>query len=201
MIHIYLEHYAPCALNEKYTIEHLLGLKLLSEGLETLYGIRLSSEELPEHMTQNEFGKPYLKTYPQIIYNISHCDGLAACCFSDHQIGIDMERINKFNESIIRRLLTEEEKLFLAQYKDCPEKYNEFFYRFWTLKESRIKQAGMGFSMPLQSFSFTFDMNTYPLTIACSDKNLYFHQEFIENDCLLALCSDAPISDIQYHWK
>lgn len=201
MTHIYIKHYAPCALNEKYKTEHQLGLSLLSHGLQELYQIDIPLEELHNHLDQNVYGKPFLKKHPEIIFNISHCDGLAACVFSDRPIGIDMERIGTFNTSIIRKLLTENEKTFLSQYKETPDKYQEFFYRFWTLKESRIKQAGMGFSMPLQSFSFTFDTDKNPMKINCSEKNLYFHQEFIEPDCLLAVCSNKPISDIRYHWK
>lgn len=199
MIHIYTGHYDACPLNEKYKIEHELGLTLLSRGLSDLYGINIPTAQLPEHTAANDYGKPFLKSHPEIIFNISHCDGLAACGFSNSPIGIDLERVGPFNPSIMRKLLTDDEKTFLNQFKDTQDKYQEYFYRFWTLKESRIKQAGMGFSMPLQSFAFKFDLENQPLKISCSEENLWFYQEFIEKDCLLAICSGQEIVDVHFH--
>ena len=196
MNHIYLSHYANCPTKEKYNTEHHLGLKLLSQGLKALYQIDISEDSIEDYIEKNDYGKPYLTSYPDIHFNISHCDGIVACGFSDTILGVDIEMIDEFRPAILKKVFTESERRELENYKDYPELYQTFFCRFWTLKESRIKQAGLGFSMSVTDFSFHFDGDPKQPVPVCSEPDLYFYQEIIENKYVLAVCSDNNLDDV-----
>ena len=197
MITIYLKHYESLPRKQIRKTEHALGLSLLSKGLLELHHLDIPANSLSAHLSFTEHEKPYLKEHPDIFYNISHCTGLVVCAFSDRIIGVDVEEVRSFNENIIRKVLTEEEKAYLASFKDEPTKYEEMFYRFWTLKESRIKHSGLGLAMPLTDFSFRFDLTGSMPNITCSDPHLYFHQQILEQRYVLSVCSSAPIENVK----
>ncbi|HIR00604.1 MAG TPA: 4'-phosphopantetheinyl transferase superfamily protein [Candidatus Scybalocola faecavium] len=197
MITIYMQSYEDCLPREKYKIEHSLGRSLLSMGLKELFAIHIPPHLLENALIKNPYGKPALKDYPGIYFNISHCSGLAACAFANEDIGMDLEQIHAFSPSILKKVLTQGEQKFLDQFKDVPSLYEECFIRFWTLKESVIKQSGMGLSMPLTEFSFTLSLGTCPPGIRCSREGLYFYQEKLEPDYILSVCSPVPVPKIQ----
>ncbi len=205
MITVYMKPYENCPPREKYQTEHSLGRSLLSLGLNEIFGIQIPPHLLEDALIKNPYGKPGLKGHPEIYFNISHCSGLAACAFADQNIGMDLEQIHAFSPSILKKVLTFGEQKYLEQFKDVPALYEECFIRFWTLKESLIKQSGMGLSMPLTDFSFTLDMGANPLKdtgvcpqgIRCSLEGLYFYQKKLEPDYILSLCAPAPIQKVQ----
>ncbi|MCH8332511.1 4'-phosphopantetheinyl transferase superfamily protein [Candidatus Sumerlaeota bacterium] len=90
-------------------------------------------------------------------FNLSHTRDLVACVFAvDHVIGIDVEAIDAKCEifAIAERFFSEAERSHLGRFNG-PEAVEQFF-RIWTLKEAYIKARGLGLSLPLQDFSFTF---------------------------------------------
>lgn len=188
MCTIYISHFEQTD-KHKYDTEHTAGLKLLCTALSDRFKLNLAPEELKAQLKTNAYGKPYLISHEDIHFNISHCEDMAACALSTSPVGVDIEKIQSFSELIIKKVLTPEEQAFLKQMHTDEKTYQEWFFRFWTLKESRIKQAGMGFSMPLLDFSFSFDTDTAPYKITCTDPGLYFTQQIIENQYIIALCS------------
>ena len=80
MISIHMIHYPPCQPREKICGPNTrLGMYLLSQALSSRFGLSISLDALPDALEQNAYGKPRLKHYPNIHFNISHCDGLVAC--------------------------------------------------------------------------------------------------------------------------
>ena len=63
---------------------------LLRECLKVC-GIDYIQDKTP--VVRNEHGKPSLKDYPEIHYNMSHADGITACMLSDSECGIDCENV------------------------------------------------------------------------------------------------------------
>lgn len=97
-------------------------------------------------------GKPYLREYPQIQFNISHCMGMAVLAVGDCSVGIDVEYVRPYREPLLKRVLSEAE---LRQMEAVGEAgREELFFRFWTLKESYVKAVGCGITVPLQDISF-----------------------------------------------
>ncbi len=198
MCHIYITHFEQPE-KMKHTAEHKVGLSLLSATLAECYDIHICSEDIENHLDKNEYGKPYLKDYPHIHFNISHAGDIAICAISNQQIGADVEILKDFHTSIFRKVFTDEEKAFYDKMAVTEEKSKEWFFRFWTLKEARIKHAGLGLSMSLTSFSFTFDLTADPYTIQCSDKDVYCWQQILEEKYVLSICSSVSVSAIQLH--
>ena len=201
MITLYLTTYELQEGEKKYQKEHQKGLQLLIYGLKELYGLSLTEEMLAEELEKGQHGKPFLKNHPQVHFNISHCDGLAVCAFSDAPVGVDVERIDVFKDSIVRKVLTKEEQEFLSFYKG-KEAYNELFFRFWTLKESWLKQDGSGFFRSPQEVSFKLISDGREYTVQCSNPEDFFSQSRIQEDCILSVCSTVrkEIENILIKW-
>lgn len=199
MCHIYITHFEQPE-KMKHTAEHRVGLTLLSQALAELYGILISPDDLENHLNKNEYGKPYLKDYPHIHFNISHAGDIAICAISNQKIGADVEVMREFHDTIFRKVFTEEEKAFYQKMAVDEAASREWFFRFWTLKESRIKHAGMGLSMSLTSFSFAFDLDAKPYTIRCSDKDVYFQQQVLEDTYILSVCTSTPVKKLELRY-
>lgn len=107
---------------------------------------------------KNQYGKPYLKGYPNFNFNISHSGEYVLCAIDDKPIGIDVEEVKHIEfEDIGKNFFTEKEFQYIAN-KDSKSKLDRF-YEIWTLKESYIKCCGQGLSIALNSFSI--EINKY----------------------------------------
>ena len=201
MLTLYLTTYELQEGEKKYQKEHRKGLQLLAQGLRELFALSLTEEMLAEEIQKEQHGKPFLKNHPDIHFNISHCEGLVACAFSDAPVGVDVERIAEFKDSIVRKVLTKEEQEFLALYKE-KEEYNELFFRFWTLKESWLKQDGSGFFRSPQEISFALESNEQTFKVRSSDPKFFFYQCKVKGDCILSVCSteQKEIEKIDKKW-
>ncbi len=103
----------------------------------------------------NEFGKPYLNQFEikekPPFFNMTHTDGIAVCSLAETEVGIDIERINSVNNSIIDMVCSLEERRFLDRSDD------RAFHlaRFWVLKESYLKAIGCGLSIDPKNIDFS----------------------------------------------
>ena len=108
---------------------------LLCEGLRREYGI----VERPV-FEYNEHGKPAIVGHPDIHFNLSHCSEAAVCIVSDHPVGIDVETVRPYKESLARYTMNDDE---LAQIRQAPRP-DIAFIRLWTQKEAVLKLQGTG---------------------------------------------------------
>ena len=129
---IYIEELKE-AISQKKQSE--IGRSLLTKGLRIEYGL----SELPD-IASGEFGKPYFPNYPDIHFNISHCDRAVVCFLSDKPVGIDVESIRKFDKELAEYILNPEE--FESILKSCNPSLA--FTIIWTRKESFCKLTGQG---------------------------------------------------------
>lgn len=119
---------------------------LISRGLEK-FGLNESEMEI----RPGSHGKPYFANAPGIFFNVSHSGSMAAAAFSEKEIGCDIEKIACHDISIAERFFTRKEVAFIVSAGDDAQ-LQARFVRIWTLKESIIKAAGLGLSLPLNSF-------------------------------------------------
>ena len=103
-------------------------------------------EELPI-LQETPDGKPFLKDYPAIHFNLSHTRGVAACVVSRQPVGIDVERIRPLNNALARRVLTPAE---YQHVKSSAEPDIEFIH-LWTKKEALLKLIGTGIRAELDT--------------------------------------------------
>ena len=107
----------------------------------------------------NDHGKPLISApivVPAIHFNLANTLGLVVCAVSvAHEVvGVDAERTNREVEALALadRYFSSSEAVRLRG-MSTPEQ-SEFFFSYWTLKESYIKARGLGLTLPLGQFSF-----------------------------------------------
>lgn len=106
-------------------------------------------EEIP--ICRAETGKPYSPGNPY--FSISHSSGAVAVCFSEQEVGLDIEKLREAPLRTMRRFCTPEEQVYILSAGNEEEKRRRFF-TVWTLKEAYFKCTGEGLSGGLQSVSF-----------------------------------------------
>lgn len=194
MITVYLTPYTDHDTQKRHITEHSIGRQLLSLGLSDLYGITMPAAVLDIHIAKGAHGKPFLPDFPNVHFNISHCKDLVVCAFSDAPVGIDAESIRSFRENTLRKVLTPSEQEFMHNPPLSSWEQQELFFRFWTLKESRIKQSGTGMAVSLTDFSFEPDITSDFHQPKSSLPELSFWQWKLNGSHILSLCTSDRCS-------
>jgi len=110
---------------------------LLCQGLLLEHGL---SE--PPTFCYGEHGKPAIVGHPDICFNLSHCRSAAICAVGDRPVGIDIESIREYRESLVRYTMNETE----VQQIEQSARPDVAFIQLWTMKESLLKLSGDGIS-------------------------------------------------------
>ena len=124
--------------------------QLLSAGL--LLNTVLEINGLADVSVQKgAHGKPEISGMQ---FNLSHTDGLVLCAVGNKPVGCDAEKIKTAPSGIAERFFCEREKQYLNV---CKDRYDEEFFRIWTIKESYMKMTGEGIHLSMQSFDVCID--------------------------------------------
>ena len=131
---------------------------LLCQALQETYGI----DEQPSFII-GEHGKPDLLFTPHTSYltphtshlyfNLSHCRQAIACVLSENPVGVDVETIGRYSESLARHVLSPEEFDLVSSAPDPKIP----FTRFWTQKEAIVKLTGRGIDDDLPNLLFKYN--------------------------------------------
>lgn len=103
---------------------------------------------------RTELGKPYLKEYPQLHFNLSHCPACVACAIGPEPVGVDVERRFRWKEALERRMCHPLELEFLRGIPD-PAQRASWLNRIWSRKESYLKWKGVGLRRDLREICVT----------------------------------------------
>jgi phosphopantetheinyl transferase len=123
--------------------------RLLVRGLFSAY---LEREMNDLEFLKGDHGKPYLKDSP-LEFNLSHTEGLVACCFGLHPVGIDVEKMDLAVwprdrwEPLAERFFSAGERKYLFSQEE--QNQTTSFFRIFTLKEAYVKCRGYGLSREL----------------------------------------------------
>ncbi|RIU88359.1 4'-phosphopantetheinyl transferase family protein [Oceanobacillus picturae] len=138
---------------------------------------------------KNKYGKPYLKGYHNLQFNISHSGDFVVCAIDDQPIGIDIEKIKCIEYKKIAKSFFSVSEFGYIVKEDLNIQLNKF-YEMWTLKESYIKCCGQGLSIPLKSFSIDIDQyENIKVIIDNEHKEHVFKRFDIESGYKMAVCS------------
>ena len=94
----------------------------------------------------NEHGKPYFDGRDDLFFSVSHCGGAVAVAIDDEEVGVDIEEIGRYRESLVNYVLNEDEcrdKACLVRTGRDDEKAASFI-EIWTKKEAVFKLLGTG---------------------------------------------------------
>ena len=149
-------------------LESIAAYMLLRLALHDIYGIN----EAVDFIYMDK-GKPLLKDYPQIHFNISHTKGTAASVVSDHEVGVDVQSIRSVSDNTAKRVLTNDE---YSKFKSAQNPF-EYFCEVWAIKESYMKMTGQGIAAAFKKLPVD------------EIKNIHV---FRENDYYCSVCSPFP---------
>ena len=139
----------------------VLAYQLLKEGLHKEYGI--TENPLFEY---NEHGKPSIVGHPEIYFNLSHCKEAVVCAISNHPIGIDVESIREFKDSLVNYTMNDDE----VREIEASENPASAFIRLWTMKEATMKLVGTGISNDMKT---VIDTTKYKYTTIDRQRYIY----------------------------
>ena len=139
----------------------VLAYQLLKEGLHKEYGI--TENPLFEY---NEHGKPSIVGHPEIYFNLSHCKEAVVCAISNHPIGIDVESIREFKDSLVNYTMNDDE----VREIEASENPASAFIRLWTMKEATMKLVGTGISNDMKT---VIDTTKYKYTTVDRQRYIY----------------------------
>lgn len=139
----------------------VLAYQLLKEGLRKEYGI--TENPIFEY---NEHGKPSIVSHPEIYFNLSHCKETVVCALSNHPIGVDVESIREFKDSLVNYTMNDDE----VREIETSENPASAFIRLWTMKEATMKLVGTGISNDMKS---VIDTTKYKYTTIDRQRYIY----------------------------
>ena len=150
--------------------KHMLGRKtcaaaylLLCEALQKEYGI--TKKPIFEY---SEHGKPVIVNFPHIHFNFSHCREAVICVVSDLPVGVDVETIREYKESLVNYTMNDDEVLQIT-HSDNPALT---FTKLWTRKEALLKLTGEGIGG--RSMKEVLTGNEEIETMVCEEKNYVY---------------------------
>lgn len=125
----------------------------LSLGAGLLLAYFRKQHQIPEKdIVISKTGKPELSPSFSLYFNISHAGEYVLFCSGSQPLGIDIEEIQPDYLSIAENFFTKEEQNEIFA-KETLSKKEETFFKLWTMKESYMKATGLGFLLPLHTFS------------------------------------------------
>lgn len=136
-------------------------------------------------LAKTVLGKPYLKDWPDVQFNLSHSGAYGVCAISNAPVGVDVEMIRPLRQDVAKRFFTKTEQGYLSA------RPAEEFFRLWTRKESFTKAIGKGLTLPMDRFSVLDDILYY------GGVAWFFHAHPVENG-YLTVCCQQPESEFSW---
>lgn len=152
---------------DKDKLPKVLAYNLLREALKFEYGL----EEIPP-FSYNKNGKPFFDSFPDIYFNLSHCDKAAVCVLDKIEVGVDVEDIAAFDFDLAQYVCNESELQEIIK-SDNPDLA---FTVLWTKKESYLKMRGRG--LPEKN-----EIRSLLVGVASEIFSVYIKTEFVVTLC------------------
>lgn len=157
----------------------------------------------------SEKGKPYLKEYENIVFNISHSGDYAVLVYYEspsvpeesqaiemakaytvpQAVGIDVQQIRPMREGIKKRILNENEQLLPGL---SVEEETAFLNRIWSIKESYVKMTGDGLVLDFRKICIGFEKGI----VSAKDCETGYFKEYSGLDgYVLSVCKAKPFTE------
>ena len=159
-----------------------------------------------QQVVRTNFGKPYLKDYPDFSFNHSHSQNFYALATSKQvqNLGIDIEELN-------RKVRFEA----LAQHAFHPEELKnwqvldydpEYWFKVWTTKEAVLKASGLGIRINLNELNTNIHPEQNGGRCEHPEIGVYAYQNYSVAGCMLTVawqsehsCKGLRFPVIQIH--
>lgn len=132
--------------------KHAFGRYACLKTYEMLQTLLFENRLIPKKETELVFqelahGKPVLRDFPDIHFNISHCKNAFAVIVSKNPVGIDIESFRPCKSALLQRTMNAGETADILA-SDMPERR---FTEYWTRKEAVLKLRGCGIAGDLHT--------------------------------------------------
>lgn len=128
----------------------------------------------------NDYEKPYLVD-DDIFFNLSHSGEYVALCIADCEVGVDIEKVRAYSNSVAVRVFTQDKQEIFETLNGIDK--DLFYSKSWTEVEAIVKCRGVGFAEGWKGIS-TAESNLYSLlyedyyvTVCLSDKSVAIEDE------------------------
>lgn len=182
----YFQKHKLAYLNSHAWMKKILGLYLDTYDLKSL-----SFED-------NEYGKPFLSSHPELQFNLSHAgEWVVLALGSQYSVGVDIEYCKQMEYFEIARLLYSEKEVW--DFEKLPSYLKSYgFFQIWAQKEAFIKAIGMGLSYPTTAFSVKmFSKPHEPVLDVFSQSHWYLTRFYSVLGYASALCTHEAVDDIR----
>ncbi|WP_026518126.1 4'-phosphopantetheinyl transferase family protein [Butyrivibrio sp. MC2021] len=175
--------------------------KYLSLGAGVLLKTVLSDVGIRDYeLKYGKNDKPYLEGDSGLFFNLSHSGKYAIMTISDREVGIDIEKNKKFEDSLIKHIFDEEEISFANDILSgaetfsatCSRNADVLYTGMWTAKESVMKFFGIGLGMdPVKiHLEMNEDMQCLKATAREHDCSGLFIHRYELGDYQISVCSE-----------
>lgn len=163
-------------------LKHEIAYRMLDYYLKKRKNIKSHFE-----LEKSDKKKPKLKQIKNVIFNISHSRNLVIIGFCNEEIGVDCESIRKCRDNVVNKIFTKIQKEKLAESNDK----DRYFTSIWTLKESFVKNIGIGIGYPLETIDVYLDENDN--IINCMEGYTFTQLEIEDNIVSVCTIDDKEI--------
>ena len=128
---------------------------------ETFYqkGVPRRGAARNDNWIYNDHGKPFFEGRDDLFFNISHCKSAVAVAIDDEEVGVDIEEISRYKESLESYVLNGEE---IPRCARNDRGRAEEFIKIWTQKEAVFKLLGTGITHDIKNvLKDNPDVNVY----------------------------------------
>ena len=153
-------------------------------------------EPMPLTYEKGEFGKPLLKTVPEIKFSLSHSGSIAAVSLATIDTGMDVQFHRPTNYvRIAERFFAPAEIAFLQSVRQRmldDKKSTAVFHDLWAAKEAYVKYTGEGLFKPFDSFEAELHYTTLPVTGVIEPDGACLIYPIAVTDYSFCLCTENP---------
>ena len=134
-------------------------------------------------------GKPYIADHENIFFNISHSGEKVALAVSDREVGVDIQKLRHFDNSIINYVYNTAEQRLAKESGSEDAGMDMVYTRMWSMKEAFMKHSGLGIQM--EPISITLNIAAAPASAACAgyDPGELYLIEYKLQDYALTVCT------------
>ena len=165
--------------------------KLLSLGAGMLLDKALRDVGIDDYeIALDEHEKPHIKGHGDVFFNISHSGEVAVLGISDREIGVDVEKIKHFKDSLIDYVFAPQEQNMAKELATAGSDMDKVYTRLWTVKESIMKYSGKGISLGPKNILLRAENGKIKASSAACDCEALNLIPFEYDDYQITVCSE-----------
>ena len=166
--------------------------KLLSLGAGILLDRAMKDAGIDRYEIElTEHEKPRIKGHDDVFFNISHSGEVVVCGISGREIGVDVEKIRRFKDSLIDYVFMPQDQELAKELAMSESDMDKVYTRLWTVKESIMKHSGMGISLLPKNINLRLENGKIKASSAIYDCEALNLLPYELNDHQITVCSEC----------